>query len=66
MATHNYIGHTEPNGEAGKERYQDVWDYSGSGYTFGENAANAYYDQRITAWGTGETVYLTTEREVAR
>jgi len=66
MAKHDYIGHTEPNGETGKERYQGVCDYSGSGYTFGENVANGYYEKRFTAWKTDETVYLTTEREVAK
>jgi len=66
MATHDYIGHTEPNGETGEERYQGVCDYSGSGYTFGENAANAYYERRFVAWGTDKTVYLATEKEVAR
>lgn len=66
MAKHDYIGHEEPNGETVEERYQSVCDYSGSGYTFGENAAGAYYEQRFTAWGTDETVYLATEREVAK
>lgn len=66
MAKHDYIGHTEPNGETGEERYQNVCDYSGSGYTFGENAANAYYQENFIAWGTNKTVYLATEKEVAR
>jgi uncharacterized protein YkwD len=66
MAKYDYIGHTEPNGETGEERYQGVCDYSGSGYSFGENVANAYYEQRFTAWGTDETVYLATEKELAR
>lgn len=66
MATHGYIGHTKPNGETGEERYQGVCDYSGSGYTFGENVANAYYDRSFVAWGTDESVYLATEKEVAR
>lgn len=66
MAKHDYIGHTEPNGETGEERYADVCDYTGSGYTFGENAASAYYKERFVAWGTDQTVYLTTEQEVAK
>ncbi|WP_233263396.1 CAP domain-containing protein [Halorhabdus sp. CUG00001] len=66
MAKHDYIGHTEPNGETGEERYQDVCDYTGSGYSFGENAASAYYEESFTAWGTNETVYLTTEKELAK
>jgi uncharacterized protein YkwD len=66
MATHDYIGHTEPNGETGEERYQGICDYSGDGYTFGENAAGAYHERSFVAWGTDETVYLATEKEVAR
>lgn len=66
MAKHDYIGHTEPNGETGEERYADVCDYTGSGYAFGENAASAYYNERFIAWGTDQTVYLTTEQEVAK
>jgi len=66
MAKHDYIGHTEPNGETGEERYQGVCDYSGSGYAFAENAFAAYYEERFRAWKTDETVYLTTEKEVAR
>lgn len=66
MATHDYIGHTEPNGETGEERYQGVCDYSGDGYAFGENAAGAYHERSFVAWGTDETVYLATEKEVAR
>jgi uncharacterized protein YkwD len=66
MATRGYIEHTEPNGETGEERYQGVCDYSGSGYAFGENVAGAYYERSFVAWGTDETVYLATEKEVAR
>jgi len=65
MAKHDYVGHTEPNGETGEERYAGVCDYSGSGYSFGENAYGAWYKQDMRI-DNGEVVYLSTERELAR
>lgn len=66
MAQHDYIGHTQPNGQTGEERYQDLCDYEGSGYLFGENAGGTWYKQNILDWETNRTVYLENESEVAR
>lgn len=66
MAEYDYVDHTQPNGQTGEERYDSVCDYSGSGYTFGENVNGAWYNEEFEAWGTGEKIRLESESEVAR
>ena len=66
MAEHDYVGHTQPNGQTGKKRYQDVCDYRGSGYTFGENAIGAWYNENYEDTKTGNSYYADSERELAR
>jgi len=66
MAEHDYVGHTEPNGETAQERYQAYCDYDGSGYVHGENVFGAWYERRMESWKEDRTVYLTTESEVAQ
>jgi uncharacterized protein YkwD len=66
MARHDYIGHTEPNGQTGEERYAGVCDYSGKNYLFGENVGGAWYKEQMQAYGTDDTIYLENESEVAR
>lgn len=64
MANNDYIGHEEPNGESGEERYSGICDFSGSGYTFGENV-NAVHIGRYQLWHNSKRVYINSEREAA-
>jgi uncharacterized protein YkwD len=66
MAKHDYVGHTQPNGQTGEERYSDVCNYRGSGYSFGENAIAGWYGERFEAWKTGEVVDTEDEKELAK
>jgi uncharacterized protein YkwD len=60
MAEHDYVGHDQPDGGSPDERYAATCP-GGSG----ENANAAYYKDEFTAYGTGETLYLTNESQVA-
>lgn len=66
MAKHDYVGHTEPNGETGEERYSEFCNYRGSGYSFGENVFGAWYEREFTSWKTNNRKYLSNEDELAR
>jgi uncharacterized protein YkwD len=60
MARHNYVGHTQPNGETAKERYSSVCRYPG------ENAIGAWYKRDYEDRKTGNSYYSDSERELAK
>lgn len=75
MATHDYFGHEEPDGDTIKDRYQQNGllpecrlPISGSDryYPGAENVAGAWVNRDFEAWKTGEIVYIDSERELAR
>jgi uncharacterized protein YkwD len=60
MAEHDYVGHTQPNGETMKERSSSVCRYPG------ENAIGAWYERNYEDRKTGSLYYSDSERELAK
>jgi uncharacterized protein YkwD len=60
MARHDYVGHTQPDGETAKERYSSVCRYPG------ENAISGWYGKPYEPWKTGEVIDTKNETKLAR
>lgn len=70
MARHDYIGHTEPDGDTVSDRLSQHPNpcpgYTNSKFLHGENAGGTHWRKQTSFYGSEETVRVTHESDVAR
>lgn len=70
MARHDYVGHTEPDGDTVNDRldqHPNPCDgYGDDRFEHGENAGSAYWQREFVQSGTGDLVYVSDETELAK
>lgn len=69
MAKHDYIGHTEPDGDTVFDRLRTspnpCSEYTNPRFAHGENAGSAYWRARFRVYGTEEPIVVNEESELA-